>query len=100
MAGTGAANPVSSSAAAPTSSPSAARGAVGGRVAVAVDPAPADRHGQEGDVAPQQHRPRGHLRRALGDEAPGELPHRSDRAGADASWRTVEWMPSAPMTRS
>jgi hypothetical protein len=39
-----------------------------------------------GDVAcaaSQQHRPGGHLRRALGDEAPGELPQRADRAGAD-----------------
>ena len=38
---------------------------------------------QEGDAASQQHRPRGHLRRALGDEAPGDLPHWPDRVGAD-----------------
>src|ERR671912_2041451 len=59
------------------------RAAAGGCVAVAVDLAAADRHGQEGDAASQQHRPRGHLRRALGDEAPGDLPHWPDRVGAD-----------------
>ena len=37
---------------------------------------------------------------AFGDEAPGELPHRSYRLAPTVSRRVVEWMPSAPMTRS
>ena len=32
------------------------------------------------DAASQQHCPRGHLRRAFGDKAPGELSQRADRA--------------------
>jgi hypothetical protein len=39
--------------------------------------------GEVACAASQQHRPRGHLRWTLGDEAPGELPQRADRAGAD-----------------
>ena len=58
-------------------------GAVGERVAVAVDLAPSDRYCQEADATSEQHRPGGHLRRAFGDEAPGELPDRPDHAGSD-----------------
>ena len=83
IAGTGAANPPEARPASPHLVTRGRGASVGGRVAVAVDMPPADRHGQEGDLAAEQHRPRGQLRRALGDEAPGELSHRSDRAVAD-----------------